>query len=276
MATAELLKRKFEEIGAEVVITEPRLRRIRFNGRGSSETIPREDVFRIDVVGKRGGNRRFSIESGDLNRIEVLDTVPDKRHLLLAIREAGKRPKIAERFLCGHDERDWFSASVRQASNVKMAMEFLKPTLVLQSQKSRGVKSKDLLNRHTKGSHRQGEWFFIPVSDATKARLDASIIHRNEPFSRPRGTPHRAQEAVRDGGYSAYTDGLEVISSAAYHNMMKKNSAKASRFTLRTLDSTLYVRGKITHPDHRTVELKGWHQVVGNSELSSGRNVFID
>jgi hypothetical protein len=44
-------------------------------------------------------------------------------------------------------------------------------------------------------------------------------------------------------------------------------------------DAFVYVRGRIRHPDHRTVVLHGWHRVVMNTESQSKamRNVaFLD
>lgn len=41
----------------------------------------------------------------------------------------------------------------------------------------------------------------------------------------------------------------------------------------------VYVRGRIRHPDHATITLHGWHQVVMNTENESPamRNVaFLD
>ena len=42
---------------------------------------------------------------------------------------------------------------------------------------------------------------------------------------------------------------------------------------------TVYVRGRVRHRDHRTVELNGWHQVLSNTENLSYamRNItFLD
>src|SRR5207253_6043381 len=34
-------------------------------------------------------------------------------------------------------------------------------------------------------------------------------------------------------------------------------------------DALVYVRGEITHPDHRTICLEGWHRVLMNTENRS-------
>jgi len=34
-------------------------------------------------------------------------------------------------------------------------------------------------------------------------------------------------------------------------------------------DALVYVRGEITHPDHKTICLEGWHRVLMNTENRS-------
>lgn len=271
MITKELLENKFDAIGADVEILPPsRFEIDQFQRSGVADP----DIFRINIIGKRGGSRKFNIVTNKLDNIEVLDTVPQDRHLLLAFKGSSHNQKsvVLERFLCGHDERDWFTASVKgrgALNTVKSAKEALKPEVVLESQRKHGVRSRKLLNRHTKGSHRQGEWFFIPVSDIPSNPM----VFRNEPFSRPRGTAHRAEEAIRVGGEQRWTDGLNVIMDLQYKRLKNEDRIKYSR---RTVNAKLLVRGRITHPDHKTLVLKSWHEVVGNSEMSSTRNWFID
>src|SRR2546423_9581878 len=57
----------------------------------------------------------------------VLQSEPKQRHLLLLIRKTDAKPQL-DRFLCGHDERNWFVAAVPGgASNVHQAMDALQP-----------------------------------------------------------------------------------------------------------------------------------------------------
>lgn len=269
MATAEMIRKKFGEIGAEVVIQEPDPVLLRLR--------PEENIFRINVIGKRGGDRKFSITTNCIGNVEVFDTVPKEKHLLLGFKLTEKGRKSIDRFLCGHDERDWFSATVlgRGAlTTVKAAKESLKPVEVLQSQRKHGVRKNKLLDRHTKGSHRQGEWFFIP-EEPTITKSD--ILLHNEPFSRARGTSHWAEEAIRVGGNSAWVRNNVVLTDEEVKKIRaSEDSFGIRRISRRVVGATLYVRGKITHPDHKTLHLKSWHKVVGNSEISSTRNAFID
>src|SRR5256885_7205432 len=40
-------------------------------------------------------------------------------------------------------------------------------------------------------------------------------------------------------------------------------------FSIMKRDATVYVRGKMSHPDHKTVTLIGWHRVLMNTENRS-------
>ena len=53
----------------------------------------------------------------------VLQSQPKQRHLLVLIRKTDGKPQL-DRFLCGHDEREWFVAAVPGgASSVRQAMD---------------------------------------------------------------------------------------------------------------------------------------------------------
>jgi hypothetical protein len=40
-------------------------------------------------------------------------------------------------------------------------------------------------------------------------------------------------------------------------------------------DASVYVRGKMSHPDHETVTLNGWHRVLMNTESRSKAMRFL-
>ena len=59
--------------------------------------------------------------------VSVMQAELKQRHLLLAVRKSGDKPQL-DRFLCGHDEREWFVAAVPGgASSVRQAMDALRP-----------------------------------------------------------------------------------------------------------------------------------------------------
>jgi len=122
------------------------------------------------------------------------------RHLLLLIRDQS----VKHKFLCGHDERDWFAAAVPDVygvSNVRTAMEALKPAEVVVAQMQKNVKMRLRNRRRNDAFIRQGEWFFIPEPEVNPAQW---LILKNEPLLRGRGKPHMAELAFRTGGTEVY------------------------------------------------------------------------
>jgi len=182
--------------------------------------------------------------------------------------------KMVNKFLCGHDERDWFVATA--ASNVTTvagAKESLKPVEVVQKQV--GIKGKKRNKRHNPVFKRQGEWFFVPAPDLILGKHD--IIRKSEPISRSGrggGKPHVCEELVRYGGrtvWSKRNSGAEPISDGAYKRLTLEGRIG---YTARSLNPTAYVRGRITHPDHATIKLTGWHKVMQNNERSVSGMAF--
>ena len=175
---------------------------------------------RLDIIRDRRGREVFTLARPHDCEVEVLDCRPKDRHLLLMLREREGN----SRFLCGHDERHYFVASVPDpVSTVEQAKESLKPP------EARGAR----LRRRERGKRRnpayirQGEWFFIPDPDFEP---EGRPIHGKEPLRRGRGRPHVCEEYCRSG--------IELA----------------------------HARGRVTHPDHATVELRGWHRVAPNTE----------
>ena len=207
--TAEI-RHAFEAIGADVLV----------------ETAG--NVFEIDVE-QNGGREvyRLKYPLADSIRAEALDVKPKQRHLILDV--SGWRLPIRGRYLCGHDERHWFVASLpfdRQTSTVRGAMEALKPAVVLREQKRKGVKHRRH-RRKTAAYVRQGEWFFLPRPMMHVGELAT----RNGPLARDGGKPHHVEWLYRPEGR----------------------------------DET-FVRGAVSHPDHETIYLQVWHRVVQNNE----------
>ena len=204
------LLRAFEAIGADVLV----------------ETAG--EAFEIDVL--QNGDRevyQLRYPLGDVITAEALDVRPKMRHLVLDV--SGWRLPISGRYLCGHDERHWFVASLpsdRRTATVRGAMETLKPDIVRREQKRKGVKHRRY-RRKTAAYVRQGEWFFLP----------RPLMHvgeravRNGQLAREGGKPHGAEWLYRPEGR----------------------------------DET-FVRGAVSHPDHETIYLQVWHRVVQNNE----------
>lgn len=207
---------------------------------------------------------------------QVLQTRPKERHLLLMVR----RPEAIDRFLCGHDEREWFVAAVPGAvSSVGDAMESLKPWPVLRAQERVGLKARERNRRKNRAFRRQGEWFFLP---ARSLKLDEKLVLQWEPIARSGGKPHMVQWLYRTGGEMIYVSSNRPsgISPTAYQKLIKQRpSAKNWNWSIRRINPGVYARGEIRHSDHRTLVLHEWHEVLMNTENQSHtmRNVaFID
>jgi len=213
-------------------------------------------------------------------RIDVVDVQPRARHLLLLARlDEGRRK---DKFVCGHDERSWFVAAVpdeRGVSNVRTALEALKPAPVRVAQTRKRVRFRDLTRRRTNAYVRQGEWFFIPSPQVTAS---PRLVFRSEPLRRGDGKPHMCQELYREGGTTVYVCRQQPngLTEQAYQRLLKQHpEARLWGWRVMKRNPRVYVRGRIWHADHRTVILPFWHEVQMNTETQSRamRNVaFLD
>lgn len=145
-----------------------------------------------------------------------------------------KTPAENRHFLVGRDERQLFMCRLPGS-----------PTSVMEAHKI--LKNPNLENLERKGEGktvRQGEWFFVPLSEAefweieklAKAKTD--LVHRRVGINRfiPRtGKPHMADELI-------------------------------STTPVGVSDPRIYVRGGVRHPDHKTVFFYKWHRVLRNNE----------
>jgi hypothetical protein len=131
--------------------------------------------------------------------------------------------------------------------------------------------------RRTAAFVRQGEWFFIP---RPQFRMDARLALRNEPIRRGAGKPHLCQFLCRFGGdkvyvHERYPNGL----TERQFRMLSQQEQRSGHWRTMVRDARVYVRGKVRHPDHATIELPCWHEVVVNTETQARamRNVaFLD
>ena len=121
-----------------------------------------------------------------------------ERHLLLTVRDGQQ----FDRFLCGHDEREWFVAAVPGgASSVRQAMDALQPHGVREALARSHVSSRKRYSRKNRAFRRQGEWFFVPEPSFVAAE---KLVLRNEPLQRGGGKPHMVEQLYRTGGEEVY------------------------------------------------------------------------
>jgi hypothetical protein len=192
--------------------------------------------------------------------VEVVDVAPADRHLLLLVRGGGEKSK----FLCGHDERNWFVAAVpedaRGVTGVEAAKAALQPELVRTAVGR--LRPKNPFRRRNTAYVRQGEWFFVP---APRLSPPEAFVLRDEPLTRGRGRAHVLALAYRRGGRTVYVspENPNGIGEAAFRRVPARDR---SRWTPMTRDPELYAKGAVRHPDHATIVLPGWHGVVMNTE----------
>ena len=252
-------------------------------------TVPNNRWRRLEKpqvdVREREGTETFILDlppqMADKVEIRVIDNQPKLRHLLLQIctpSEIRGQGEI-EKFLCGHDERHWFAASVK-GKNVMDALQRLKPEAVQEHEKDVGVKRARIHKHHNEAWTRQGEWFFIPAPDFQPE--ESAIVCKNEPISRGRGSkPHICEELARRGGELVYVNrdfpnGLSASKYADFIKTLSQRQRLSAMFQARTANAEVYVRGNIHHPDHKTIVLKMWHRVQLNSEIVSDKLRFLD
>jgi hypothetical protein len=232
--------------------------------------------FSLDVRhDARGEYYLFSCVPKTTTEFVVLDVQPLDRHLLLMSRTGAEK----HRFLLGHDERHWFVAGIPETaavSQVKQAKQALKPEAIRMSESV--LRAKQLHRRINRARVRQGEWFFLPSPGLIVASL--FILH-DEPISRGRGgKAHMCAQLFRKGGETVYVGpGHPTGLTEQQYRDLSDRERRSSNWQVMRRDPEVYVRSRVRHPDHKTVELAGWHRVLSNTENQSYamRNiVFLD
>jgi hypothetical protein len=273
------LIRKFERIGARAKIEIIPSRWTHSFRTNQSQWFRLQKEFSIDIGHDRHGEFfELRLPEETAPELEIIDVQPDLRHLLLLARQDGNKDK----FLCGHDERHWFTCAVpgSSVSSVRTAMEALKPAVVRNSNLYRGLNRRERLRRRNAAFLRQGEWFFVP--EPTLIIPERLILHR-EPLSRgARSKPHWLEEAYRSGGDRVYvnTHYPTGLLEQEYRALIAKQpSAKNWHWDRMTRDAAVYARGAVSHADHATIQLRGWHRVLMNTERDArgAQNIaFLD
>jgi hypothetical protein len=222
--------------------------------------------YALDIVADKQGQlfeMQLSAEREAQLEVNVLQCEHHDRHLLLLV----KTPEAKDRFLCGHDEREWFVAAVPGgASSVVQAKVALQPSGAQAAANSAGLNLRQRTRRHNRAFIRQGEWFFVP---APALRVDEKLILRNEPISRSGGKPHLVAEVYRSGGEnvwvcSRFPNGL---TDPEYKRTLADNrDAKRWGWQRRVRNAGVFARGTVRHRDHATITLHEWHQVWMNTE----------
>jgi hypothetical protein len=123
-----------------------------------------------------------------------------------------------------------------------------------------------------------GEWFFIPMPDL---RVPEANVLRNEPIRRGRGKPHWVEFLSRVGGELVYVSRSHPngLTFAEHLDWMRQHPNSKVLWRAMTRDAAVYAKGRVSHPDHKTIVLRCWHHFVMNTEHQAAamRNVaFLD
>jgi len=265
-----LLEAKFGRIGARARI-----------GALPNASSRRPQPLTLDVQ-RDGMGEYFDLRLRDGANVdlEVVDLRRREQHLLMKARE-----QRGEHYcLCGHDEQHWFVAGVPESAGrlptVFAAMEALKPPEVLAAQRRQGLKGKERYRRKNAAYVRQGEWFFVP---APKVHVAKKLIVLNEPLSRGEGSkPHVCEFLFRKGGELVFVSDEypQGLTENEYRGLLRqKPRAKNWHWDRRWRNPEAYAMGRISHPDHKTINLLVWHRVFMNTEGQSQAKshvVFLD
>ena len=267
------LESKFATMGARLKVREipSRWRQ------GDREWISPSD-FAVDI--QRDGRGEFfelrvPTHLSDSLEVSVPQIEPKQRHLLLQVRNSNAETPL-DRFLCGHDEREWFVAAVPGgASSVRQAMDALQPSVVRAALARGGVSSRKRYARKNRAFRRQGEWFFVPEPSFV---VDENLILRNEPLRRGSGKPHLVEELFRSGGETVHVCAKHPngVTPDEYRSILRRHP-DAARWGWRVMQRNpgVYARGAVRHSDHATITLPLWHRVIMNTETQSRTMVNV-
>ena len=186
---------------------------------------------------------KYQMQAGD----KIIRTVGPERSgrpgmtRVLVERET---PDETRHFLCGVDERDHpFIAQLSQGvSSIRAAHELLKPE-ALRGKRVKGY-GKNYRSKGDGNVWRQGEWFFEKASAEETEKLMEFVakggVQKKVPIASTRGNPHTVDEWIRIPGWEG---------------------RKGRRY-----ESALYIRGKVRHDEHETLEFRDWMRVYRNLE----------
>lgn len=249
MSQIEQLARGFERARVPLeVANRPFVRSV------ASDEIVQMDVRRF----QERGRVRETILLWPGKGAELLVTGTDAELAQLVLRVREPRRKFVERIWDSKERKvreveRWTNPELRRflvgmdESHLFVAQLTTNATSVAQAH--RGLRPKELEERPEK--YRQGEWFFVPITAAEHAlirKVSGRFFRRNEAIGgngARRGRPHYAEQLVR------------------------VRDETGPRFVE-------FVRGRVRHPDHATLELKEWMRVFLNTENRSVGATWVD
>ena len=188
------------------------------------------------------------------NRLSMRDVVVSEGSKLVIRRKTTDNKR---HFLLGRDERQLFMCPVNgRCTTVKQAHDSLRTPTV------------DMFEGRASGkTYRQGEWFFVNLSQTEKDEINRrikahDIVVRKKMILGAGGKPHTADEGcvVR-----LSAPGIGKDSSGNIRDVRNSNTIPAG--------VNMYVRGGVRHTDHKTIKFKDWRRVIKNAEGEASRSL---
>jgi hypothetical protein len=153
-------------------------------------------------------------------------------------------PGNKRHYLCGVDERQLFIAEMPKGiSSVKQAHEELKGGVVRTAE-----------GRAPGRTQRQGEWFFLNCTPEETRRINAAV--------RARLSAVRILKNQRVGSGIIPTSGQPHIAT----EQLSLPAPELDHGFSTNARPDVFIRGKVTHPDHRPLKFKQWRKVLLNNE----------
>lgn len=287
----ESILKAFQKIRVPVEITDQPLAFIE-RGRAIVE-VDNSSIFQMSIESKSVAKRKPPTEyfrlwlGAEDNNVRVLDVDSKQQQLLLLVKEPKRKFKrratkygiisrekreglkveeeivlitddSSRKYLMGMDEKHLFVCQIpekgRVVNKVAEAHRDLKP------KETRGTKEK-----------RQGEFFFLEVDNKEINEIDEKIkclakdklgreIFRAKNKSL-NTIMKKLEKGAGSGAYNFHNDGLGPRGNPHIaENILVKDKEK------------IYVKGKIRHPEHSTINLLTWHRVYKNAEVEINAN----
>jgi hypothetical protein len=200
-------------------------------------------------------NAAFRLE--ELRKIKLLWPKPVRAVLVAdGIFVTRKTDPAVRYFLAGVDERCLFIAQLTgSATTVAQARSLLGKTVEFAEGDQRRGSSLD----------RQGEWFFLKVSDEVAREVDEAVRKTRTTIRKGAsiGAAVTGRQIARVPGNPHMAD--ELVTMPAIPLVHGHSVAGRPR---------VFVRGAVRHKDHRTVRFDGWREVVANSEQRATSGVY--
>jgi hypothetical protein len=221
-----------------------------------AERLTQADIERCHVAAKRRNAALDRKAMGSREMAVINRSVDDSGHPVILWRRKGEH----RRRLTGWDDGHVWTVEVpSRLSTAEEALDWLLP---------------EDADRFTL---RQGEWFFLGVDYSTASYCDEAIKYGSAVESEEEtaaGSWHRTE--YRRGDWAQTRHRAQEVVVAQKHGEVAfvgdKGRVRTHEYTAKP---RLYVRGRITAPDHADLVLDGWHEVVGNRAVGAPAAVAV-